>query len=195
MQVSFPLKNDQRKQIKIIGRKQAGDAMVSYSVALILVVIASIAIFIALKENSRKDESMQTINIVSKTAGNLQAQLGAYGKYGDVTTEVAVRMGLIPESQRDIGAATATNIYGGAVTVVPKSLTGTNDAAALSWKNVAANQCSDIVSGTQNRARQITVGTTVVKVLDGTLSTAAVSTACDTALPVEIVWDIGRAGA
>lgn len=183
------------KQFNKPGRNQAGDAMISYSVAAILVAIASIAVFMALKENSRKDEANQSVSIVATTAGNLQAQLGAYNKYSDVTTEVAVRMGLIPAVQRDLGTVAATNIYGGAVTVTPKTLTGTNDAAALSWKNVPVNQCSDIVSGTQNRARQITVGTTVVKNLDATVATAALSTACDAAAPVEVIWDIGRSGA
>lgn len=185
----------QKQAFKKVGRNQAGDAMVSYSVAAILVAIASIAIFIALKENTRKDEATESIAMVARTAGNLQSQLGAYNKYGDVTTEIAVRMGLIPLVQRDSGAVTATNIYGGAVTVTPKTLTGTNDSASLSWKNIPTNQCADIVTGSQNRARQITVGTTVVKALDGAIVTSALSTACDASAPVEVIWDIGRSGA
>ncbi|MGK5033217.1 type 4 pilus major pilin [Janthinobacterium sp. MDT1-19] len=175
-------------------RKQAGDAMIAYSIAAVLLAIAAIAIFKNARDNSRKNDISVAVSKVAATAGNLQASLGANNRYEELTTDMAVRMEWIPVDQRNVGTGTASNVYGGAVTTVPKTLTATNDAASLSWGLVPTSQCGDIVMGTYRLARQVIVGATTVKALDGALNTASLSTACDVAAPVTIVWDFGRTG-
>lgn len=173
-------------------RKQAGDAMIAYSMAAVLLAIGTIIIIKNARDNNRKNDIAAAVSKVAATGGNLQASLGANNRYEELTTDMAVRMEWIPVDQRNVGTGTASNVYGGAVTTVPKSLTGTNDAASLSWASVPTSQCGDIVMGTYRLARQVLVGTQTVKPTDGVLNSATLSSACDVAAPVTITWDFGR---
>ena len=187
------IKITNRMSSKIL-RNQAGDFIVSLSIALIIIAVISIAAFIAFRDDTRKNEMTATVQNVIKTSGLLRANFGVNNSYGDVTTAIAVQARAIPESQRIAGTTTAQNSYGGAVTVVPATLTQTNDAAALSYMNIPSHSCAEIVIGSQNVARRISVGGTVIKPTDGVLGIAALTAACDTGVPVEVIWTIGRTG-
>lgn len=175
-------------------RSQAGDFIVSLSIALIIIAVISIAAFIAFRDDTRKNEMTSTVQHVIKTAGLLRANFGVNNMYNAITTAVAVQARVIPEDQRIPGTTTAVNSYGGAVTVVPATLTQANDAAALSYMNIPSHSCAEIVLGSQHQARRIAVGGTVIKPTDGVVGIAALTAACDTGVPVEIIWTVGRTG-
>lgn len=175
-------------------RKQAGDFMVSLSIALIVVAIISAGVFIAFRENTRKNEVKETINTVTATAANLRKNFGINNTYGAITTAIAVQSRTIPEEQRNPGTTTASNAYGGAVTVGASSLSTGNDAANISYTRVPQNQCVDIVLGSGGIARLINVAGVSVKALDGAINLATLATQCETAGNVVIDWWIGRTG-
>lgn len=175
-------------------RKQAGDFMVSLSIALIVVAIISAGVFIAFRENTRKNEVKETINAVTATAANLRKNFGINNTYGSVTTAIAVQSRTIPEEQRNPGTTTASNAYGGAIAVAPASLTGTNDAVAISYANVPSSQCVDIVLGTQGIARNMDAGGAQVKPTDGAINLATLATQCEAATNVSVNWYVGRTG-
>lgn len=87
---------------------------------------------------------------------------------------------------------TATNPYGGAITLVPASLNGTNDSVQVTWPNVLKDQCSDIVTNIEREMRQVSVGSTVVKDGGGPMDIEALETACDAATAVTIDFWVGR---
>lgn len=175
-------------------RLQRGDFLVSLTIALIIVAIIGGSAFVYLKENTRKNEINESVTKVGATAGALRKSFGINNQYGSVTTAVAVKARVIPEDQRIPTTDTAQNIYGGLVTVAPVTLTQANDAVALTWNNVPVAQCSDIVLGTAGVARSISVAGTTVKAVDGTVNIATLTTQCDVAAPVAIIWNVGRTG-
>lgn len=173
-------------------RKQAGDFMVSLSIALIVVAIISAGVFIAFRENTRKNEVKETITAVTTTAANLRKNFGINNTYGSVTTAIGVQSRTIPEEQRNPGTTTASNAYGGNITIVPISITALNDIVMLTYRNVPSSQCVDIVLGTQNIARGIGNGISMIKPVDGVLDIAALANQCESSGQID--WFIGRTG-
>ena len=109
-----------------------------------------------------------------------------------MTTAIAVTGQVIPTWLRDGVAATATNSFGGAITVAPATLTGADDALNVAWPNVPRNQCSDIVIGVNNSARRIQVGGVDVKATDAAINIATVEAQCDAADVTTINMFVGR---
>lgn len=175
-------------------KRQRGIGMIELTVVLVVIGALLVYVFNYFRDNMRASEVKATVEQVTAMAGKLRQTYGLQNQYGTLNTAIAVQSRAIPEDLRVTGTNTAENNYGGAITVTPVNLTGTNDAVALSYANVPASQCSDIVNRTANVGRRITVGGTVVKPTDGVLNTATTGTACDAAAPVTIVWDVGRTG-
>ena len=175
-------------------RKQAGDFMVSLSVALIIVAIISAGIYIAFAENARKNEVTVSINAITATAANLRKNFGINNTYGAVTTGIAIQSRTIPAEQRNGALLTASNSYSGAITTVPATLITANDVVDLSYARVPSSQCVDIVLGTEAVARKIMVGAAIPKATDTPLVLATLTAACESATNVTIVWSVGRTG-
>lgn len=174
--------------------RQRGDFLISLTVALLITAVIAGSAFIYFRDNLRQNDIKEAVQKVNTTGGSLRANFGLNNQYGSVTTAIAVQSRAIPEDQRIPGTTTAQNVFGGAVTVTPVTLTQPNDGLTLSWANVPTWACSQIVLGTQNTARRISVGGTPVKALDGALTAATMTTQCDVAAPVVITWDFGRTG-
>jgi hypothetical protein len=131
-----------------------------------------------------------TISEVSAIIGGAQQNYGQYG-YNGLTTAVAVGSRVIPESRADSGGTSATNSYSGPITLVDNSA-ATPDTARLTYANVPTAQCSQVVNGAQSLARQVAVGATDVKPLDGSVDIAKVNTQCTAAANVTIDFVFGR---
>ncbi len=144
------------------------------------------------RPNLRKTAINTTTQQMLSVSSNLRAKYGQANKFGAITTSVAVRAGVIPEFLRDGTGTTATNPYGGAITLVPASLNGTNDSVQVTWPNVPKDQCSDIVTNIEREMRQVSVGSTVVKDGGGPMDIEALETACDAATAVTIDFWVGR---
>jgi Tfp pilus assembly protein PilE len=171
---------------------QLGITMVEAMIVLIIAAILAAVAYKLFARTSAKNDTTENISVLADIASNLQSQYGRQNQYASITTAIAVQSQVIPKDLRDGGANTATNAFGGAITVAPASLTGPNDSATLTWPNVTNDSCNGIVAGTQGLARRITVAGTVVKPTDGALDTAALAARCDSAARVTIIYDIGR---
>lgn len=175
-------------------RRQAGDFMLSLVVALIVVAIILGKVFMNYRDSTRNEQNSAFASTVTTIAGALQKNFGQNNLYGSLTTAIAVKSGAFPRNLRDGTADTASNLWGGTLTVAPGTITANNDVASLAATKVSSAQCYDIVSATQSVARRITVGSSTVKAADATLDVAALATACEAASDVTVTWSIGRSG-
>jgi prepilin-type N-terminal cleavage/methylation domain-containing protein len=174
--------------------KQKGFTMVELTIVLAIAAVILAGVFVLLQRNFRKVDINDNVKIITEIASDLQAKYGRTNQYGNITTAIAVQSRTIPAELRVPGTTTATNSYGGAVTVSPVTLTAANDAASLSWANVPQEHCMDLVNSLQNLARRITVAGTIVKPTDSSLNTGTLATSCESADRVSLVLDVGRTG-
>jgi Tfp pilus assembly protein FimT len=175
---------------------QRGYDMLQLSLGLIILAVLAAVVFGLFNSNLHSTSESKNANQITGIAGGLKRNLGAQNLYADVTTSMAVSQGIIPKELATSTSSpwTAGNSYGGAITIVPNAagLSTPNDSATLTWPNVDGSECNDLVISTQNVARQITVGTTVVKPTDGTLNMANLATACDAASTSTVIYQVGR---
>jgi len=170
--------------------RQRGNALVFTMLGLVIGGIV-LALGIGYYQNAQTNAQVQgTISEISAIIGGAQQNYGQYG-YAGLTTAVAVGSRVIPDTRADTGGATATNSYSGAITLVDNSAT-TPSTAKLTYANVPASQCTQLVNGAQSLARRVTIGTTDVKPLDGTIDVARVNTQCTSAANVAIDFVFGR---
>lgn len=186
-----------KKQINLAKtpKKQKGEGLVSLAVALIVIAIIVGGLYSVFRDMNQKEATSTAVQQINQIGGSLRKNFGVHNQYGGITTAVAVQSRTVPDSLRITGTNTAQNSFGGLITFAPASLTNADDAAAMTWGNIPPANCAEIVIGSQNTARRITVGTTVVKAIDAPLVVATLTTACDVAAPLPITWDIGRTGA
>lgn len=173
-------------------RFQRGISALEFGLVLLLIAILTVAAIIFYRDNLRKTSVNNNIAHLLATAGAARSVYGQTNQYANVTTAIAVRGNIIPSALRDGNAATATNSLGGAITVAPATLTGANDTLQITWPNVPANQCSDIVMGIQAEGRRVQVAGADVKPTDGVVNIATVTTQCDSAATVAIDMFVGR---
>jgi PilS N terminal len=171
-------------------RRQRGNALVFSMLGLVIGGIV-LALGISYYQSSQQNAQVQgTISEISAIIGGAQQNYGQYG-YAGLTTAVAVGSRVIPDTRADSSGTTATNSYSGAITLVDNSAT-TPSTAKLSYANVPAAQCTQLINGAQSLARQVTIGTTDVKPLDGSIDIVRVNTQCTSAANVGIDFVFGR---
>ena len=171
-------------------RGQRGNALVFSMLGLVIGGIV-LALGISYYQNAQTNAQVQgTISEISAIIGGAKQNYGQYG-YAGLTTAVAVGSRVIPDTRADAGGATATNSYSGAITLVDNSAT-TPSTAKLTYANVPASQCTQLVNGAQSLARRVTIGTTDVKPLDGAIDVARVNTQCTSSANVAIDFVFGR---
>ena len=110
--------------------------------------------------------------------------------YLGVTTQVVAQQSLFG-TMRNTDGVSATNRWGGAVTVVDNNATSPG-TALLSSAAVPQDDCSRFVNGIASSLRQLTIGGTVVKPLDGQINPATVGTQCQSGSTVVVAGLIGR---
>ena len=170
--------------------RQRGNALVFSMLGLVIGGIV-LALGIGYYQSAQSNAQVQgTISEISAIIGGTQQNYGQYG-YNGLTTAVAVGSRVIPDTRADVGGATATNSYSGAITLVDNSAT-TPSTAKLSYANVPAAQCTQLINGAQSLARRVTIGTADVKPLDGAIDIVRVNTQCTSAANVSIDFVFGR---
>lgn len=140
-------------------------------------------VYVSHKANSAVQQIIPAIADIKTLYGN---------QYESVTTEVAIGGPL--QFLRVGTTQTARNGFNGAVTLVPNTITSSNDSAKLSWNGVPSSACQQIVKGVYDAGatRQIQVGGSDVQPADGALSVATLATQCSSADPVNVDFIIGR---
>lgn len=185
-------KNNIRKSQRSGLHSQRGFSSVELGLTLLIVAALVVAAVLFYQDNVRKTSINTNLQYLQLIAGNAKTTYGARNEYSQVTLAVAVQGHIIPDALRDGTAATATNPFGAAITVVPTDVTGTKDALTLGWPNVPKSQCAEIVTGASGVMRTITVGGTAVKPQDQPLNVALTTTACEATDNVLISFVIGR---
>lgn len=176
-------------------RRQRGITLVEVTIVMILAALLAAAAVFGYQKNQRRTEIRDNTSLIIEVSTELQRKFGMNNQYGAVTTAIAVQSRTIPQELRAT-ATTANNSYGGAITIAPVNLTGTDDGVALTWANVPQSQCVDLVLGAHNVARRVRVAGTTVKTLDAAQVTAAdLATQCVTADRVDVIFDVGRTAA
>jgi hypothetical protein len=167
-----------------------GNALVFSMLGLVIGGIV-LALGITYFQSSQSSAQVQaTVGEVGAIIGSAQQNYGPYG-YNGLTTVVAVGSRVIPEARADAGGKSATDAYSGALNLVDNSGT-IPDTAKLSYANVPAAQCSQIVNATQALAREVLVAAVDVKPLDGSLDIGKTVSQCTSASNVAIDFVIGR---
>lgn len=122
--------------------------------------------------------------------------------FAGLTIDELARSGAFPENRVTIpgsGSATATNQWGGAVTLTIGTISLSNDIARLVSNSVPKAECVNVANGVGKMLRRMYIdsnnsGTagagTLVKADGAQVNTAAVSTACGTTN--SITYDIGK---
>ena len=64
--------------------------------------------------------------------------------------------------------------------------------AELIYPNIPRALCSSVINGTQGLAREILIGSTVVKEANGAVNLAALNTGCSADAAADVTWVIGR---
>jgi hypothetical protein len=170
--------------------RQRGNALVFSMLSLVIGGIV-LALGIGYYQSSQANAQVQgTISEVSVIIGGAQQNYGQYG-YNGLTTAVAVGSRVIPDTRADAGGTSATNSYSGAITLVDNS-TNTPSTAKLTYANVPASQCTQLVNGAQALARQITIGSADVKPLDGSIDIVRVNAQCTASPNVLVDFVFGR---
>ena len=169
--------------------KQGGNALVFTLLAL---VVGGVLVAVGISQYTDAERSASIGSVVAEVAatiGNAKSNDGQIGYVG-LTTPIAVAGGTIPRNRATSGTA-ATNKFSGSITLVDNN-SSTVGTAVLTYTNVDADQCKEIVMGTQSLARQVQVNGTDVKPLDGKVIPGTLATQCNSAATASIAWIIGR---
>lgn len=181
------------KSMSKSNRKMRGFLSLEAGLVLLVVAIMIVAAVIYYRDNLRKTSVNTNVSHILATASAGRSTFGQTNQYANVTTAVAVASNMIPPALRDGAAQTATNTFGGAITVAPATLTGAvADALQITWPNVPSNQCVDIVMGIQGEARRVQVAAVDVKAVDAPINLATATAQCDSANVVVIDMFVGR---
>lgn len=171
--------------------KQRGISMVDIgiwaAVAIGVVLVFVKAIGPVLAQNKARDE----VTEVTKVIANIQAKWSTQPSFAGITVAQLVSNGVVPtEWVTGTAAAPAlTNRWGGAITIATAAV---NQQLNITSAAVPTEECRSVVPGLEKVARQITVGTTVVKSPGTTVNIGSVGTACSAAATVDIIYNIGR---
>lgn len=159
---------------------------------LLSMVIGGIVVAVGVTQYQDADRAASvqaTVAEVNTIIGNVKQNYGQYS-YSGLTTGISVGSRVIPESLQTTETA-ARNKFGGAIEMRERAPAGSG-TAELIYPNVPRGICTSVINGTQGLARQILIGTTVVKPENGVVDLAALNTGCSTAAAADITWVVGR---
>lgn len=173
-------------------KRQRGMSLIEITIVMIVAALVATAAVFGFQNLQRRNEVQDNVTQIVEIGAELQRKFGVNNQYGAVTTAVGVRSRTIPPQLRVGTTDTATNSYGGLITLAAGTITVTNDVVQLAWNNVPQSQCVDLVIATSNVARRISVAGTVVKADGAPLNAATLIAQCESALRVVLLYEIGR---
>lgn len=183
-------------------RRQSGFTMVELGV---VVAIAAVILVIALTvvprvlANNRANAEMQELPSV---ISNIQKDYSNAPTYNGATLDSVIRLDAFPPERVTVpaaGAATATNRWGGAVTMSVGTISSANDIARVVYAAVPERECKSVIQGVSNLTRRIYVDNangatagagTIVKADGAQLDLTALGTACGSVN--SITYDVGK---
>lgn len=178
--------------IKSSHMKQQGFLSLEAGLVLLVVALAIVSAVMYYRDNLRKTSINTNVNQILATAGAARSVFGQANQYGQVSTAIAVSANIIPSALRNGNTSTASNNFGGEISVSPVNLSGNSDGLKISWPNVPSNQCMEIVMGIQAEMRKLQISGSDIKPLDGSLNIANTSTQCESSSHVALDLFVGR---
>lgn len=172
--------------------KQKGFTLVEIAIvvavgALLLVGISQAPRIIAMnKANADIAELPQIVTGIQKIYANQSTYNGA---------SMATVIGLNGLPQDRVVAGTppsASNRWGGAITLAAASQLTADDSIDLTYSGVPSLECTNIIPSVENRFRSVTVAGTAVKPAGGTLNLNDVASSCASSDSVTIVYRFAK---
>lgn len=172
--------------------KPNGFLSLEAGLVLLVVALAIVSAVMYYRDNLRKTSVNNNVNQILATAGAARSVFGQANQYAQVTTAIAVSANIIPSALRNGTTQSASNNFGGEISVSPANLSGTSDGLKISWPNVPSNQCIEIIMGVHAELRKLQVAGSDVKALDSPLSIANLSTQCEASSHLVLDLFVGR---
>lgn len=172
--------------------KHNGFLSLEAGLVLLVVALAIVSAVMYYRDNLRKTSVNSNVNQILATAGAARSVFGQANQYAQVTTAIAVSANIIPSALRNGTTQSASNNFGGEISISPVNLSGTSDGLKISWPNVPSNQCIEIIMGVHTELRKLQVAGSDVKALDSPLSFANLSTQCEASSHLVLDLFVGR---
>ena len=172
--------------------KPNGFLSLEAGLVLLVVALAIVSAVMYYRDNLRKTSVNSNVNQILAAAGAARSVFGQANQYAQVTTAIAVSANIIPSALRNGTTQSASNNFGGEISVSPANLSGTSDGLKISWPNVPSNQCIEIIMGVHAELRKLQVAGSDVKALDSPLSIANLSTQCEASSHLVLDLFVGR---
>jgi PilS N terminal len=177
------------KKTRSLKAAQKGNGLIFSILGIALLGIAVAAALPLFSTNTSKVGVEGSINEHLDLIADLKRNFSQTNYIG-VTSQVVAQQALFG-TMRNSDGVSATNRWGGAVTVVDNNATSPG-TALLASAGVPQDDCSRFVNGIASQLRQVTVAGTVVKPLDGQLNPATVGTQCQSSGVVAVAGLVGR---
>ena len=139
---------------------QRGFTMVELAVVVAIgavILVIALAVVPAVLANNRANAEMQELPSI---LSNIQKAYSNAPTYAGATLDAVIRLNAFPAERVTIpgaGAATATNRWGGTITLAVANLSATNDIVRLVYTNVSERECKAIIQGVAGLMRRIYV--------------------------------------
>lgn len=172
--------------MKLNFKRQAGATLIEIIMVVALIAIITIGALVyynSAQDGSRVSEAVAGVTALSAVVRN---QFSTQGNYNGVSETVVMRFGGVPESLIVRNGANAVNLKhpwnnaAGSVTVAAAQTTAPEDSFRITFNQVPAAICNDLLSKTYRHFLRTEVGTAVVA------SVAAITNACGAAGNVNV---------
>lgn len=183
--------------------KQHGFTMVELGVVVAIaatIIVIALAVVPGVLANNRANAEMQELPSVIT---NIQKTYSNNPTYNGITLDGVIRLNAFPTERVTVpssGLATATNRWGGQITLTPANLSAVNDIARLVYASVGTRECKTVLQGVSGLVRRIYVDSanggvagsgTLIKDDGAPLDLTLLGTACGSTTAT-VTYDLGK---
>lgn len=182
----------------IKNNKKKGFTLVEILLVVGFIALASIGIYSAFGKTNSSNKALQESRNINVLKAGIKNIYGGSQGYDGLSNSVLNNTRTTPDSMRQVPYSspdsTITNMFGGAVLVIPTPLggSGLNNGFRISYSKVPGDVCAKLVTMVDRNIEKITVHGFIVKEYGtNTLNIPALATNCsaDTGNGVEILFD------
>jgi hypothetical protein len=160
------------------GRKQRGFSLLDVALAGLVASLISLAAYAAYHETSDDGRGSNLVEESTKMMGKVSKAYN--GNFANISNTTLIQNGYLKgkTTMTVSGATIKTKPGNGTLSVTPGQLIDPNDAATWTFTDQPDSTCADMVGQLDTVAGQITVNSTIVKAVKGTLDPSQIS--CNT---------------
>lgn len=159
-------------------------------VELAIVVAIGLLLFLGISKANKvmaDSKVTQEIGELKQIAAAVQKQYANKANYASATMTAIIGMNSIPE-ERKLTATTASNRWGGTLTLAPATVNTTSDSIAMTSTELPKYECTQLISQVENGFTRIDIAGTAVKPAGGVLNETTLSTQCNSASTVTAIY-------